>query len=293
MRVLVIGRNGQVARTLARRAPEDFDLVLAGRETFDLTIPTAIPARLAEAAPDAVINAGAYTAVDKAESDVDIARAMNAEAPGALASLCAVRNIPLVHISTDYVFDGTKSAPYVETDPIAPINVYGAAKAEGEKAILATGANAAILRTSWVYSYTGANFVRTMLRLAATKDELGVIADQIGRPTWASDLADACFAATRALAAGQASAAGVFNYCGADDATWADFAEAIFTETPKHGLPSARVRRISTAEYPTPAKRPANSRLDTTKIEKVLGLKPRPLDDAIARCLAEIAAQPA
>ncbi|HWA00038.1 MAG TPA: dTDP-4-dehydrorhamnose reductase [Caulobacterales bacterium] len=293
MKILVLGKNGQLAQALAARNSDKLAIVALGREACDLLRPDSIAAALAREAPNAVINAAAYTAVDKAESEPDAAMALNAVAPGAMAAACAARGTPFVHVSTDYVFDGLKTSPYVETDPIAPQSVYGRTKAEGEAAVTHAGGEAAILRTSWVYASTGANFVRTMLRLAATREELGVVADQLGRPTWARDLADACLASAIALANRDAAARGVFHYGGAGDATWADFADAIFAEAAKRGMPSARVNRITTADYPTPAKRPANSRLATTKIEAALGLRARPWREALALCMDEIAAQPA
>lgn len=293
MKVLVFGKSGQLAQALAESAGDDVSIVALGRGACDLTQTSAIAMAIADAAPDAVINAAAYTAVDKAESEPEAAEALNALAPAAMAAACAARGIPFVHVSTDYVFDGAKNAPYIESDPIAPQSAYGRSKAGGERGVLASGARAAILRTSWVYSAHGANFVKTMLRLAATRDEIGVVADQFGRPTWARDLADACLASAKALVAGKGEAAGVFHYAGGGDATWADFAEAIFAEAARRGLPNARVKRITTADYPTPAKRPANSRLDTTKIEATLGIRARPWREALALCMDEIAAQPA
>ncbi|MEJ0059347.1 MAG: dTDP-4-dehydrorhamnose reductase [Terricaulis sp.] len=290
LRVLVIGKTGQLARELALRAPNDLAVTAIGRPELDLANPTNAAAFVRDFPCDAVINASAYTAVDKAESELDAAMLLNAEAPGAIAAACAARDIPFVHVSTDYVFDGEKSAPYVETDATEPQGAYGRSKLTGETFVLTAGERAAIIRTSWVYASHGANFLRTMLRLAETRDELGVVADQFGRPTWAADLADVCLAVTRELAARNANAQGVFHYAGAGDATWADFAEAIFAASAQRGGPSARVRRITTAEYPTPAKRPANSRLDTTKIE-ALGVTPRPWREAVALCMDEIAAQ--
>jgi dTDP-4-dehydrorhamnose reductase len=292
LRVLVIGRNGQLAREMTRRAPDDVIVTAIGRPDLDLANPRIGAAFVRDFACDVVLNAAAYTAVDKAESEPEAAMLMNAEAPGAIAQACAARDIPFVHISTDYVFDGGKPAPYVETDPAAPQGVYGRSKRAGEEAVLSAGGRTAIIRTSWVYASHGANFLRTMLRLAETRDEVGVVADQFGRPTLAADLADACFATLRQLAARNTAAQGVFHYAGAGDATWADFAETIFAESARRGGPSARVRRITTAEYPTHARRPANSRLDTTKIE-ALGIKPRPWREAVALCMDEIAAQPA
>lgn len=258
-------------------------LVALGRDRLDLRDPVAAETELERLRPAGVINAAAFTAVDKAESEPEEAFLLNRDGPAALARVCARIGAPLVHVSTDYLFDGTKTGPYAEDDPPAPLGVYGASKAAGEEAVQASGARAAILRTSWVYSATGANFVRTMLRLAAEgRKEVGVVADQIGRPTYAPDLAAACLAAL--------GHEGIFHFAGAGEASWADFAEAIFAAAQARGLPHAAVRRISTADYPTPARRPANSVLSTAKIEAVLGLHPRPWREALELCMDRIEA---
>lgn len=285
--ILVIGRSGQLASELALAAPANA-LRACGRDTLDLTALEALPDRLRELAPDAIINAAAYTAVDKAESEPDAAMLLNRDGPGVLASVCADLQIPLVHISSDYVFDGANASPYVEADPTSPTSVYGHSKLEGEQRILAAGGRAAILRTSWVYSAFGANFLKTMLRVAATRDEISVVDDQIGRPTWARDLAEACLEVTRRLGNGDDSATGVFHYSGAGDATWADFACHIFETAKRLGYPTAAVSRITSAEYPTPVKRPANSRLDTTKFENVFNLKPRDWREACELCMKQL-----
>ena len=289
--ILVLGRNGQVARELDRLgAPEGFQLVFAGREDFDLSA-GADPAALLEThAPVAVINAAAYTAVDKAESESDAAFRLNRDVPAAIARACAERGVPFVHFSTDYVFDGRKSAPYLEDDPIGPTGVYGRSKAEGEAAVTAAGGRHAILRTSWVYSAFGANFVKTMLRLSETRDELGVVADQTGRPTWARDCAEGALRSVKALLEGAPGFGGVYHLSGAGDATWADFAEAIFIEFAARGGRRPKVNRITTADYPTPAARPANSRLDCSKLEAALGWKMRPWREGLAACMDELIA---
>ncbi len=289
--ILVLGRNGQVARELDRLgAPEGFQLVFAGRENFDLSA-GADPAALLEThAPVAVINAAAYTAVDKAESESDAAFRLNRDVPAAIARACAERGVPFVHFSTDYVFDGRKSAPYLENDPIGPTGVYGRSKAEGEAAVTAAGGRHAILRTSWVYSAFGANFVKTMLRLSETRDELDVVADQTGRPTWARDCAEGALRSVKALLDGAPGFGGVYHLSGAGDATWADFAEAIFAEFAARGGRRPKVNRITTADYPTPAARPANSRLDCSKLEAALGWKMRPWREGLAACMDELTA---
>jgi dTDP-4-dehydrorhamnose reductase len=286
--ILVLGRSGQVARELAKLGPPaGFELAFAGRERLDLGADDPRPL-LDEIGPAAVINAAAYTAVDKAETQPEAAFALNRDGPAALALACAEAKVPLVHFSTDYVFDGEKPAPYLETDPVNPTGVYGASKAAGEAAVLAAGGPAVVLRTSWVYSAFGANFVKTMLRLAATREEIGVVADQLGRPTWAEDCARGALRAARALLDQQIEGPELFHLSGEGDATWADFAEAIFEQSAARGGPSARVRRIATADYPTPARRPANSRLDCGKIIGALDFRPRPWRQSLAACFEEL-----
>ena len=288
-KILVLGRSGQVARELEKIGPpEGFSLAFAGRERFDLAALADPRPLLDEMRPAAVINAAAYTAVDKAESEPDAAYALNRDAPAALARACAAAGVPFVHFSTDYVFDGSKPTPYVETDPVNPTGVYGASKAAGEAEVLAAGGPAAVLRTSWVYSAFGANFVKTMLRLAATREELGVVADQLGRPTWAEDCARGALRAAGALLDREAGAAGIFHQAGAGDASWADFAEAIFALSAARGGPSARVKRITTADYPTPARRPANSRLDCSKMTRTLDWPMRDWRQSLAACFDEL-----
>jgi dTDP-4-dehydrorhamnose reductase len=287
--LLVIGRAGQLATELARLpAPAGFTIETVGRDQLDLLKPGSVGEAIAALQPAAVINAAAYTAVDKAETEIDTAFALNRDGPAAIARACATIGASLVHISTDYVFDGTKRSPYVETDLKSPTSVYGRSKSEGEDAVLTSGANASIIRTSWVYASHGANFLRTMLRLADTRDEIGVVSDQLGRPTWAKDLAIASLATAIRAREGDVEAREVFHYGGAGDATWADFAEVIFEGAAKRGARASRVKRITTAEYPTPAKRPANSRLDTGKIERALAISARDWREATALCLDEL-----
>ncbi|MFZ0268060.1 dTDP-4-dehydrorhamnose reductase [Caulobacter sp.] len=286
--ILVFGREGQVARELAHVGEaERRAMVFAGRETLDLTNFGAIDGLIAAIAPRAVINAAAYTAVDRAESEVEAAFALNRDAPAAMARACAARGLPLVHFSTDYVFDGALDRPYVETDPTGPANVYGASKLAGEQAVIAAGGAAVILRTAWVYSAHGTNFVKTMLRLAADRDEIAVVADQLGRPTWARDGARGALATLDALSE-TPGLAGVYHLSGPDDASWADLASAVFTESARRGGPSARVRAITTDQYPTPAKRPANSRLDSTKIQATLSWQARPWRESLAACMNQM-----
>ncbi len=284
MRVVVVGRSGQLATELVRlAAPSRVTLEAFGRDRFDQSNIAEIAANLGALRPDAVINAAGFTAVDAAETQADAAFALNRDGPAALARACADLGAPLVHLSTDYVFDGAKDGPYVEGDSKAPLNIYGRSKSEGEDAVLASGARAVVLRTSWVFASHGANFVRTMLRLSETRDEISVVADQRGRPTWARDLAQCCLGLAIRARDGDERVLGLLHFAGADDATWADFAEAIFAGAGK----ATRVKRISTADYPTPARRPLNSRLDTAKI-RALGFEPRSWRDALLLCLSEL-----
>lgn len=285
--VLVLGRTGQLASALARKT-QSSDLSFAGRDEIDLADPEATYAAICARAPHGLINAAAYTAVDKAEAEPDLAHAINVVGVAAAAKACAALNIPMVHVSTDYVYDGTKTEPYQEQDPIAPLGVYGRTKALGEAAIGEANVRAAILRTAWVYGPTGTNFVRTMLRLAQTREEVGVVADQIGSPTHVDDLAQACLAMLRRLQEASSDAEGVFHYAGAGEASWADVAETTFEAARSCGLPAAAVKRITTAEYPTPARRPQSSRLNCAKIEG-LGIALRPWRGRVADCVAAIA----
>lgn len=280
-RVLVVGATGQLGLALQRQAlPPAWQLDCLTRADVDLTNTDAIFAALSARKADAIVNASAYTAVDRAETERELAFQLNRDAPAAMAKL----GIPFVHVSTDYVFAGDKPTPYVETDERNPISVYGASKAAGEDAVFAATQRAAIVRTAWVYSPDRANFVKTMLRLGAERDEVSVVADQIGTPTSADDLAAACIALTARQLDGASDAFGVFHYAGREEATWADFAEAIFNGAQKRGRRAVGVKRITTAGYPTPAKRPANSRLDTSKIEG-LGVRVRPWHEALNDCL--------
>jgi dTDP-4-dehydrorhamnose reductase len=279
--VLVFGRNGQVAREIATLAPKTGrPYVFLGREKLDLDVVPDLGRVLDETGAKAVINAAAHTAVDRAESEPDAAFRLNRDAPAAMAVACAERGLPFIHLSTDYVFDGDKAEPYVETDPIRPQSVYGRSKAEGEALVSAAGGAHAILRTAWVFSAHGSNFVKTMLRLAETRDEIGVVDDQHGRPTWARDVARAALMALERLERDPAPL-GVLHTAGTEDASWADFAALIFAEQRRRGGPFARVNRITTAEYPTPARRPRNSRLSCARAESLLGWRPTMLAVAL------------
>lgn len=292
MRLLLLGGNGQVGRELRRSLLALGELVVATRDgagadaVADFDAPGSLAALVARVAPDVVVNAAAYTAVDRAETDADAAFRVNAEAPAAIAAACAGIGTRLVHYSTDYVFDGGASRPYREDDATAPLGVYGASKLAGEDAIRASGARHAILRTAWVYAAHGRNFLRTMLRLAGERDELRVVADQVGAPTPAAWIADA----TADVLRGGAGASGTWHLVADGQTSWHGFAEAIMTEAQALGL-LARVPRvlpITTADYPTPAKRPAYSVLDTTKLRRDFGIAPPDWRDGLRATLREM-----
>lgn len=283
--ILVFGRTGQVAQALATLAPPaGLRLVFAGRETCDLLTQDAGEAIRAKR-PAAVINASAYTAVDKAQSEPEAAFRLNRDAVGEMARACADLDSPFVHISTDYVFDGSKPTPYVEDDLRGPISVYGESKAEGEQAVEAAGGRWSVFRTAWVFSPFGANFVKTMRRFAAEREEMSVVADQHGRPTLAADIAAMALEAVRRDRNGDRSLSGLFHLAGADDAVWADVAERIFEDAERRTGRRPKLKRIPTADYPTPAARPANSRLDTAKLQQAGGWSPRPWRDSVDICL--------
>jgi dTDP-4-dehydrorhamnose reductase len=276
VRVLVTGREGQVARSLIERAPaKGVAIVTLGRPELDLAGPAAaIVAAVEGVRPEVIVSSAGYTQVDNAESERELAFAVNERGAGAVARAAARLNVPLLHLSTDYVFDGLKANPYVEQDEPSPSGVYGASKLAGEQAVLAEHGNSAVLRTAWVYSPFGANFVRTMLRLAGTRDEVGVVADQRGNPTSALDIADALLAVAANLhQRSDPELRGLFHMTASGEASWADFAEAIFDASARAGGPSAKVNRITTADYPTAAKRPANSRLDCSRLEQIHGVR--------------------
>ncbi len=275
MRLAVTGRSGQLALALAEAAPAaGADLVFLARPVFDLADPATIAPALAAARVDAVISAAAHTAVDRAESEADLAFAVNAEGPGRLAAAAAALGLPIVHLSTDYVFSGDKTEPYVEDDATGPLNVYGASKLEGERRVASANPDHAILRTSWVHGPHGRNFVATMLSLAAKTDRVRVVADQVGRPTATPHLAAAVLAVARSLVErpGEAQLRGVFHASGSGETSWAGFAEAIFAGLARRGGPLVAAEPIATADWPTPARRPMNSRLAGERLARVHGL---------------------
>ena len=271
--VLVIGQSGQVAQALVEvGADSPFEIVARGRPELDLNKEADIVSAIKEIRPDCVVNAAAYTAVDQAESEEATALALNAIGPGLLARASAAHDIPLIHVSTDYVFDGTKAEPYSEADPVAPLGAYGRTKLAGEQAVAGGNAKHVILRTAWVYSPFGKNFVKTMLRVGDQRDELTVVDDQVGNPTSAHDIAAGILrVADRMIATGDDSLSGIYHMTGSGEGSWADFAVAIFADSKALGGPHASVKRITTDEYPTPAKRPANSRLSCAKFADTFG----------------------
>ncbi len=291
MRIAVTGATGQVATSLLERAGPKLEVVALARPAFDLASRAAVLAGVEAARPDVVVNAAAYTAVDKAEAEEAEAYRVNAEGAAHVAEAAERLGVPLLHLSTDYVFDGALDRPYREDDPTGPTGAYGRTKLAGEKAVAAACGNSVILRTAWVYSPFGANFVRTMLRLNETRDEVGVVADQRGNPTSAIDIAEALVAiAAKVKDDPSPRLRGIFHMTGSGEATWADFAEAVFREAEARGRRSTRVKRIATADYPTPARRPANSRLDNEKLARVYGLSLPDWRRSVTACCARLLA---
>lgn len=287
MRLLVTGSNGQVARALSALGQPGLDVVALGRPELDITDLASVAAALLLHQPDVVVNAAATTAVDKAESEEDAAFAVNASGAGHVAAAAAAQDRPVIHISTDYVFPGDKPTPYLETDPTGPQSAYGRSKLAGEIAVAAANPRHVILRTAWVYAPYGANFLRTMLRLAGSQPALRVVADQLGTPTYALDIADGILVVARRLCE-DAAPSGVFHMVAAGETTWAGFAEEIFRQSAALGGPSARVLPIATIDYPRPARRPANSRLDTTRFRATFEHALPPWQDGVRRCLAAL-----
>ncbi|MCU0800625.1 MAG: dTDP-4-dehydrorhamnose reductase [Rhodobacteraceae bacterium] len=267
MKILMFGTTGQVATEVLRRVPAGVTVEAIGRDVVDLADAKACADLVMGADADVILNAAAWTAVDKAETEEAAAMAVNGAAPTAMARAAARRGLPFLHISTDYVFDGTGAHAFKPTHPTAPLGAYGRTKLAGEHGIHAAGARHVILRTSWVFSAHGTNFLKTMLRLGATRESLNVVADQIGGPTPASAIADACLAIAAALASGHSG--GTYHFAGAPDTSWADFARAIMATA---NLPCT-IHDIPSSAYPTPATRPLNSRLDCTTTETDFGIR--------------------
>ena len=277
--ILVFGKTGQVANELQRLS----GVTALGREDVDLSAPSACATAIREHSPKAVINAAAYTAVDRAEDEEHLATVINGNAPTAMAKACAELGIPLVHISTDYVFNGIGNTPYRPEDAPEPQNAYGRSKLAGEIGVRESGAVYAILRTSWVVSAHGVNFLKTMLRLSETRDALSIVVDQIGGPTAARDIAAACLQIANQLIE-EPSKAGIYHFSGAPDTSWADFATEIFAQVDR----TMTVTSIPTAEYPTPAKRPLNSRMDCRSVEQVFGIKRPNWQDGLKEILKDL-----
>ncbi len=291
--LLVTGANGQLGRALSRATLlEGWEIVALNRDALDLSDATAIAAKVAERPWAAVINAAAYTAVDKAEDDVAAAWTINALAPAAFAAACARADVPLVQVSTDYVFAGDKPGAWEVDDPVAPLGVYGASKLGGELAVRTAGVRHAIVRTAWVVSPDGANFVKTMLRVGSTRDTLRVVEDQHGSPTSADDLAAALLSIATRLADDPQAPTGTFHFSNAGATTWAGFAREIFHQSKRRGGPSPQVEGIATSDYPTPARRPANSLLGHDAIRAAYGISPRPWEDALGDILDQLIGAP-
>jgi dTDP-4-dehydrorhamnose reductase len=300
---MLTGAGGQVGVEMARELAGRAEVAAFDRAALDLADPAAVTARVREVRPRVIVNAGAYTAVDRAESELEAARAVNARAPGVLAEEAKRLGALLVHFSTDYVFDGTKPAPYVESDPVAPVNAYGLSKLEGEQAVAASGADALVLRTSWVYGPHGKNFLLTMLRLADTRPELRVVDDQRGAPTSSRQIArgvvrllssEASDGVLDEGAIAQAAARrGLYHFTAAGATTWFGFAQAIFAlraRRPGHSFTEPKLVAISTAEFPTPARRPANSELSNTRFASAFGCTLPPWRDGLEEVLSVLPA---
>lgn len=289
--ILLTGASGQVGWELQRTLSTLGRVVAPGHGEFDLARPETLPAALREIKPDLIVNPAAYTAVDKAESEQELAYAVNAEAPRVLAREAAKRGISLVHFSTDYVFDGTQLTAYSENDTTSPLGVYGASKLAGEEEVAASGAAHLILRTSWVYGMRGKNFLLTMQRLARERDKLSVVADQFGAPTWSRSIADASaqllalWLSPGASAEDRQRLSGLYHLSCGGRASWHGFAEAILQDMQNRGEKPPALKAIATAEYPTPAKRPANSVLSNEKLKQTFGIAMPAWDTALALCL--------
>lgn len=294
MKILLTGCNGQVGWELARALLPLGDIIAVNRSQVDLSDPDGLRRIVQKVSPDVIVNPAAYTAVDKAETDRDMAFLINAEAPRVLAEEAAKSAALLIHYSTDYVFDGTKNTPYTEEDATHPVNVYGQSKLAGEQAIQAAGADHLILRTSWVYAARGQNFLKTILRLAAEREELAIVADQVGSPTWARLIAETTAHILRQSLLERRQGhfnSGVYNLTSVGETSWHGFAQAIVEIARQQGMPALKNRIINpipTTAYPAPAKRPLNSRLSTDRLEQRFGLKMPSWDAALRLCMADM-----
>jgi len=287
LKILISGQHGQVSRALQQRLADLGELIVLGRDQLDLAHPEQIRRQVQAQRPDLIINAAAYTAVDQAESEAQLAFAINATAPGIFAQEAASLGIPLIHYSTDYVFDGSKDQPYTEDDLPHPLNVYGDSKLSGERAIAAANDQHLILRTSWVYSNHGRNFLLTMQRLLQEKPELRIVADQIGAPTWAGTIATSTRALIERWQAGQAGAWGTYHLTARGETSWFGFAQAIGEQLLAQDKPCALLEAIPSSAYPTPATRPLNSRLDCSRLLREWQVAQPDWRSALHECLAE------
>ena len=286
LKILISGKTGQVALELQKHLSGLGELIVLGRNDLDLSKPEQIRAQVRAHRPDLIINAAAHTAVDLAESEPELAFAINGIAPGVFAEEAAALGIPLIHYSTDYVFDGNKPAPYTEDDTPNPLGVYGKSKLAGERAIAATGAEHLILRTSWVYSTHGKNFLLTMQRLLQERPELRVVADQIGAPTWAGTIARSTRLLIERWQAAEAGAWGVYHLTAQGETSWFGFTQAIAEHLSAQGKPCATLEPIPASAYPTPAARPQNSRLDCSRLEREWQVAQPTWQNALRECLA-------
>ncbi len=287
LKILISGKTGQVAVELQKHLAGLGELIVLGRDVLDLSQPDQIRAQVRAHKPDLLIIAAAHTAVDQAENEPELAFAINAIAPGVFAEEAAALGIPLIHYSTDYVFDGRKPAPYTEDDATNPLGVYGKSKLAGELAIAASGAQHLILRTSWVYSTHGKNFLLTMQRLLQERSELRVVADQIGAPTWAGTIAQSTRALIERWQSGDAAAWGTYHLTASGETSWFGFTQAIAGHLTAQGKACATLEPIPASAYPTPAARPQNSRLDCSKLAREWGVTQPDWEAALSACLAE------
>ncbi|MGE7814601.1 dTDP-4-dehydrorhamnose reductase [Pseudomonas sivasensis] len=287
MKILITGQHGQVSQALQAHLQGLGELMVLGSNQLDLAKPDQIREQIRAHRPDLIINAAAHTAVDQAESEPDAAFAINAIAPGILAQEAKALGIPLIHYSTDYVFDGSKHAPYTEADAPNPLSVYGQSKLAGEQAIAAAGGQYLILRTSWVYSNQGKNFLLTMQRLLQEKPQMRIVADQIGAPTWAGTIAGSTRALIERWLAGEAGEWGIYHLTAQGETSWFGFAQAIGEHLHADGKACAELEAIPSSAYPTPAKRPLNSRLDCSRLQQQWHVSQPHWQDALRECLAQ------
>jgi dTDP-4-dehydrorhamnose reductase len=285
-KILLVGRSGQLGWELERALAPLGELIAAGRDIIDMADPESVARAVGDAAPEVIVNATAYSAVDRAETESALAHRVNGEAVGAMGRVAERLGALVIHYSTDYVFDGEKAGAYVETDGTGPLGEYGRSKLAGERALAASGAAHFVFRTSWVYAASGSNFMLTMLRLARQRPVLRVVADQKGAPTWARDLASATAAVLARRAAGERAASGVYHMSGSGETTWHGFAQRILALA---GL-ATPVEAIPTSQYPTPAQRPKNSLLDNGKLRETFALQLPPWEVSLERCLGDMSA---